>query len=665
MLVTSCLPLAASRYYLALTGSRDIAGLASILVAMSAHLTVFGTHTLVNSFVSTFTFLALASVVYELKKVTPAGFKRSVSLCEGQHGVQEATSSPSVKSKLNGLQDLGDSKNGSYITEESECQQEVHEFRNGKNEASLQSPNSEVPLAESPQKIKCSGIPEMAQQDRRLVQFLTGLTLALCVYIRPDSLLMSSTLTLLSVKPNLVLLALKQHLALLYFLGASLGMVLAVGDDVYFYGSFTVSPVNWVRFNVFSGNAPRLFGTSGMFFYIEEVFLHNFGMFCLSLIFVVYFLCLLCLHCYFILENIKFTARFLTQHGNAGNNCQKKGLVLELKDSSVISPCLCLVVLVVVFSFSGHKEQRFLHDALVLFYGVVASAAVTLLHLLRSRLWQVALLTSSLLLLLAHERYVFNSAKHWQYSYSEQNIDTNICLRYLSAQHDVTGLFLERNLHETGSYSLLHLNIPVLFLLGSEFLEFDNNSLVYQDRSTIPNIKAHKGYYSVMKVSDLIYKRNRDFLLKRIVESRYYNYAIVESSSRFHVPVFKEVFRSNDVVVLKRGYDPQTEARVSGAVAKVPYGGTNTTMAEYEGEVLKQLGNFYKAALRFETILARGKPEVNVLASLAFCYHRMGDDKGMSDVLRRCYGEFGREKCNVGDRGRVLQLGGGPDSMVV
>ncbi|KAI8514963.1 hypothetical protein Bbelb_075540 [Branchiostoma belcheri] len=63
VLVSSLLPPAARRLTWKLYRCDDVANMAAILVALSDHLTILGTHTLINSFLSPFLFLSLAGII--------------------------------------------------------------------------------------------------------------------------------------------------------------------------------------------------------------------------------------------------------------------------------------------------------------------------------------------------------------------------------------------------------------------------------------------------------------------------------------------------------------------------------------------------------------------------------------------------------------------------
>ncbi|XP_035677919.1 uncharacterized protein LOC118416755 [Branchiostoma floridae] len=62
-IVSSMLPLAVYRLTLKMYGCDDVANMATILVALSDHLIILGTHTLINSFLSPFFFLGIAAII--------------------------------------------------------------------------------------------------------------------------------------------------------------------------------------------------------------------------------------------------------------------------------------------------------------------------------------------------------------------------------------------------------------------------------------------------------------------------------------------------------------------------------------------------------------------------------------------------------------------------
>ncbi|CAH1263822.1 Hypp2774 [Branchiostoma lanceolatum] len=78
-IVSSLLPSATYRLTWKLYGCDDVANMAAILVALSDHLTILGTHTLINSFLSPFFFLGIAGII-SLKKNTPERHLGSIKL---------------------------------------------------------------------------------------------------------------------------------------------------------------------------------------------------------------------------------------------------------------------------------------------------------------------------------------------------------------------------------------------------------------------------------------------------------------------------------------------------------------------------------------------------------------------------------------------------------
>ncbi|KAL5017622.1 hypothetical protein ScPMuIL_007211 [Solemya velum] len=63
-------------------------------------------------------------------------------------------------------------------------------------------------------------------------------------------------------------------------------------------------------------------------------------------------------------------------------------------------------------------------------------------------------------------------ATNWTYRGDNDSSDLNQCLDFVSSQEDVTGLFMDRSVHTSGGYSVIHKDVPIVTLIHNEFYEF-------------------------------------------------------------------------------------------------------------------------------------------------------------------------------------------------
>ncbi|KAK3756910.1 hypothetical protein RRG08_007689 [Elysia crispata] len=470
-----------------------------------------------------------------------------------------------------------------------------------------------------------------------LADLTSGCMLALAVYIRPDAALFLSAILLARCRQIPVLALLTSSRTWWMVLGISTGFALGGTDDIFFYDDFVLSPVNWFYFNVWNSVASRLFGISKTSFYIHRVFLNGFGMIVVSFVYAL------------ALMYVCFS--FITQYTCKECECdeikREKGKPQNLPDTkfdfmnkppscfiskqkretiSLRQNVGCTILLTAIYSCFGHKEERFLHDILVLYLVTVSDFIISIvesipnfrviqkaatffdLSLERSKNkcqgTAVALFISVFLMLEVHTFQTSTRAatKQWVFSSTASGEETNLCLHFLSKQHDVTGVYIERNFQDTGGYTILHKNVPLIYLLGQVFFEFTNSSMyknmapcVIDERQGRNSTREEcsKGFYSITTVSDLVHKDNTQDLLRKIAglptfpnndgqnvpasrdrilpelgkhrPQRYpqqprYNYAIIRAGKKFLSPAFTPVYRTPSIWLWRRGGEPNAEA---------------------------------------------------------------------------------------------------------
>ena len=187
---------------------------------------------------------------------------------------------------------------------------------------------------------KMNGIStQNVEQSGHFSQFeelTAGFVLTVCTYVRPDV----SALLLFVILPQLLDVLTKYTLrpclcVIMYRLsylitGCLLALTIGVADDFISYGSFVISPLQWIRFNIFSDLSSKLFEASGFSFYFKKVIFYDWPsviLFCVCFI------------------------SFMLQICNRTNSYR-----LTLQMSFTASS------LFILYSLHGHKELRFIHD---------------------------------------------------------------------------------------------------------------------------------------------------------------------------------------------------------------------------------------------------------------------------------------------------------------
>ncbi|KAH9489983.1 hypothetical protein Btru_035439 [Bulinus truncatus] len=648
VIITSCLPVAVARFAVACTASTDVGNVAAALTALSSHLNLFGTHTLVNSFLSPFLFWTLADAVRVLSDVRKKTLRRRLLLFQQYLSLRMARHPGSrAEPATQAAQRIFDSVEVDSVSNEDTDATNV-EFKcpNDRSEEGAKSRENST-QSSSP------SVNEMPD----VTKLISGLVMAVTVYVRPDAILMAS-IVCSSHLYGKSLAALVRNYSCIYFaLGGMVGILLAMVDDFYFYGSFTLSPVNWVKFNVFSGKSGHLFGESDFTFYFRDPLIYTLSI-CYSLILMFDLL---------ISSADSRVASFIL--GGCPQPLSKALFHLKSRASSVTHLkefrrlSLSAAALLALYSYASHKERRFLHDVIVL---LLTSAACVICAAASTRLVTSVVSKRTVVMLIlaafAGRQWVqFQAATkspldEWPYQDGDRDYSTNECLHFISKQNDVTGVFMEKSLIEAGSFTMLHKNVPMLFTFGKMHVEFDGRNMIMENRSCFMSDYCSVGYYSLNNVADLIHERNSEYLKKKIIESAHYNYAIVSSNKEFFYPAFVKVLARKNMSVWRRVYDAQLESAMAASSSKIPYGGLNSTVIELEAEVLKQMGNYHTAMKKFRSALALGNDKVEIYASMAFCCHRMGLMSQMNQILQTCVQKYSRENCLLGAKVRVTNM---------
>ncbi|XP_062582598.1 uncharacterized protein LOC134244339 [Saccostrea cucullata] len=577
--VTSCLPLATYFFCKNLTGSRDVSVISCILVASSAHLWVFGTHTFLNSFLSPFVFIVLGYLISFFKHL---------------------------------------SEKDIYNKDEKKC---VDEFENNNNVHVMHNCNGVHHCQSKVDQPNSQALNKAVTREFSLCKiFLTGYFTGLFIYMRPDLLTLYFSI-LFPYIPSLLLnlkhiiLNLEVHL---YIVSGFAGILTGVLEDFLSYGIFVVTPVQWVSFNVLNGYARRMFGAMPTLFYFE-IFFENLTLLFLSL----------CI----IFVSISTISK------------QSDMLVFFRK-------CLfALTCLIVLYSLQGHKEARFLHDAIVLFYICSGTSLFIFvqkvsihINLFNSNIYTERIFHSLLLICFVSGQYQLmpssqdNSIKKWTYEGKTDSHDVNECLHFIGQRDDVKGLFTDRDIHMTGGYTIVNRDIPWFSLINTEFREFSRDI-----RLTMKSFYGIRKVSVTSNVSNYIHIHNTPFLLKCLLRQKEYNYLVMKITREFINQGYKEVFRYGTMRVLKRTFDQKQEGYLT-TLSKSISDNKNSTILKYEGQWLMAYGSYDLAREKFNRA-AEIKSDSQVYQFLIELHRRMGEPENARKIFRICRQAYSETVC--------------------
>lgn len=547
VMVSSFLPLAVHRFVAKLYGSSDKGCIAAILVAASTHLNVLGTHCLLHSFLAPFTFLALSMLAdlsdchSKLEMVSRDSHGLGAEPCIYETSPSGGLNNNKANSIKASTQKINKRVKQEYNTTKTKLTSAVHNHcncRDHKQGKFTDNPNLK-------QRIKTAEFTKLRYIDIITAAFIATIT----CYVRPDIILIYITHFVVFPKVRKFIVS-KNLISLL--IGASGGLVIGIGADFCYYGFGVYSCLNWLNFNIISGLSNIIFGEMSWWFYTEKLFLHNYGV-AVLLVFVILA---------FFFQIIKTKTEEMPTKHNCENESTSK--TKTTKDRHGIRSCIVWIVLFFVYSFIKHKETRFIHDAIVFMFIFIADVIVNIKLYIQSQTKcnNFIMLMLVVFTLTQYQSFPTNSKNlDWIYHRTESVNDINECIKYISEQADVTGVFYDSNLYMTGGMSLLHHNVPVLSFIESGFYEFGPQSRRNYSHTSIisMNEEVEKSINEFNRASNYIAVANAPAVFRVIIQNYAYNYLIIKQDRKFVDFGFKEVYAVGRSRVLKRLLDVESE----------------------------------------------------------------------------------------------------------
>ena len=655
-------------YYTSHLFSADTALLSAVFSAASLHLTMLGTHPLLNSFISPLLFLCLGVVLRSFDALT------SVQAACPVGAEYERTRTKGLGAKCPTPIVCENTPDSAPVSDTREYRRLLRRRNVGKKKhATHQRGTTTLPDCASYSCWKCGngiGSDTVAPSsdggnhtkvttrannngayeaiggntvvtDRQdsvsllLKPVLCGVVLGLLSYVRPDALLFQCMVVIAYMCKHVIVNGFVRRIFVWTFvltMGYCIGALIGGFDDYMTYGVWFISPCQWLKFNVQTSHATDLFGTQELSFYFKEIILNDKVLGIMSLVTVI---CLLL-----------FATNYFFRKTNMapGNN--------------FIGAALICLLMFSIYSLKGHKEIRFVHNGIVLL-GIVSAEAVLLLYSFLSsnvrgnKLFAVKALTLSVATIALSNNIIkstFCTVDYlgWRYLQEPDSNYINDCLDFVGRQNDTRGVFLSRSLYLSAGYSVLHKDVPLFTRIHAEYHEFDRSS-----RRVLPtrSLPAGAGLHATVSVSipgrvaDFVTAANAPFVLKRLATTRQYNYAIVERNRVFIDVGFSEVFASGTMRVLARIETAAGYAALEAIADSIPMGRNGTTL-EYEGSWLYSFGLYHKAIERLEHSLLLDDSRVRCFQLLALAYDSVGAADKARLVMRHCEYSHGKRLCN-------------------
>lgn len=607
--VAAHLPLSVYCFTFVWKKTQAAAILAAIFVAFSEHLTTFGVHTIISSFLAPFVF---ATVTLQLKSMENIHKKRTYDRSKHVNGHTILTDAVAYG-------------NGHY-KESDDTHDHIHPKYHGGQTA--------TPTGTNHNDSKNGAETKYSKMSRFGFIYNMGLSffITLLCYIRPDLVLFYGVVS--------VVLYLRRAHQMEIFIratykalcsGAMLGLLLCGYVDKRVHGIWLVSPLQWVKFNLLSKTSGLLFGEEKTLWYVEKL-IDSSAVF----------------HCQFVIVVgclVSFALTTLISRKTPGS----PRLTMDILTT--------LLLLFTTYSIQTHKEMRFLHNTLVCFHVLTASVMNDCLCTLRdhmvfnitkvTRILSYTLAITLLANIYVQQKFGVNVAptqRSWLYKEASYSGHVNKCLDFIGHQNDVTGVFLDYSIHTTMAFTVIHKNIPLLTLVHDEYYEFN---IFVQKSLPSSNFfrQSNVSVYTFSNPANFIVRENYPFLLKYLLENHVYNYVIYGSSSAVQLFGYKEVYSSGDTKVFRRIHNASMDdllQTVASQLTKV----LNYTYLEYEAQWLLTFAKYDKAIERLNFTLTSEKPTVRALHLLITAYKRQGNSEKARSIYHHCVRTYNIETCN-------------------
>lgn len=624
-MVTSLLPVSVHAFTSKVFRCRLLSILACAFTATESHLSVFGTRTFVNSFTSPFIFFGLCLC---LPHQTAKGNENIHKEKRRRQNNSATNGNPTLiiaddKTKERSM-DCSEMSMSGLCARQRNLSLSTNDTNNNIGATKIlnsSSPTSNGFVETSSSKFtRPSKISDRVWNTNHLKHVFGGLILGAICYVRLDTIVFCAVLYLCLLFNSAVNRPLKFVTCIGIAIGGLLSMAFGVMYDVIRYNGSVITPVQWFRFNVLSGQASTLFASVYQPSYWMEFFsdLHFLSLCVLKAILFTY--------SYFMNMGKLWTADF--------NN------FLAIIFSFGVTVC--------VYSVGGHSELRFIHNCFVLSSIALAYSlhglCLCLLQISRNKMFVNMLVGLALTLSCFYSFVTFPSAddkniSKWTYGNAKSSRDLNICLETIGQQRDVTGVVIDGDLYDIAGFASFKHDVPMLIKVYNEFRLYEKASK--NDDGTHSSIRTINNY------ADFFHKSNEVYFTKLLLTSNVFNYAVTKRNflSDLHLR-FRKFRECGKFVLHKRILSDRQIAEMIQVSDQLPIG-VNATVLEYEASWLLSNGLYEKAIERAQRALEIGVPRVRLYQQLVVCYLKLGKQELATRANRDCIDMFGRQECGA------------------
>lgn len=333
-------------------------------------------------------------------------------------------------------------------------------------------------------------------------EFIAGILLGLACALRMDSVVFFVPFFILRHQNNRRMLS--QYLLL--FTGFVVMFFIQGMTDLYFFGTFLASPINWYRFNIVEGKS-AIFGVQPFFFYFGKIlvkpfYLVNFAMLVGMLIYRIQ----------------------VTLH-------KSRGKIHDEWFFATLELLLWVLMSIIVLSSVEHKEERFLFSIFPIIM-ILFAAAMKEYYLIIDDLYQylhghllprfnisrkpmqkeLAQLQIGFLLIfclfIVETSVASANDVDWAFFH-----DVNKSLEWVGDQENSTGVIVFSQWFYTGGWTHLHKNVSIYFYNDPE----ENQNWRYKSDEFNYLVTPHYQYW---RHEDLKQEVNNTFKIIKIVDDR-------------------------------------------------------------------------------------------------------------------------------------------------
>ena len=636
VIITSLLPYSVFLFTHKVFKCRLLAFLACTFTVTERHLAVFGARTLVNSFTSPFIFFALYLCLpsettnqHKPKRHTQTANDQHVHRTNIRNNMDSVQVGADVGIDRNSSDDSGGNLQSCSSARKRIPPMKMHDTNNNMNNkpdiVSFYS-NRDVDVCCS-EKFKYGRFHGQISGTSLATKAIGGVILGLVCYIRIDTLIISAMIYVSLIFTNSSTRWHKFISTMSAASGGLLSVIFGVLYDVTRYGDYVITPIQWFRFNVMSGQAQILFAFMRRTGYWKEFVTDlNFIIFVvLSAIVFIYYL--------FIKPNQSSPINF------GRSRYIGKGCVLLIS----------FVFTVFIYSIIGHTEIRFIHNCFVLasiLLGISVHHTCWLLsEMTRNKTIGylavcITILTSCMLCITSFPSADDKTIHNWTYGKAKESRDVNICLEFLGQQSDVTGVVIASDLYDIAGFTSFNHNVPIIVKVYNEYRVYETRKR--NEYGIASSIRLVDNY------ADFLHTSNDAYLSKLLSKDNVYNYVV--STSKFFKPEYKFVYRHlkqcGQFSLYTRKLSEKHIQEMMNISRNLPVG-NNATVLEYEVSWLMTNALYDKAIERVKRALEINQTRVRLYQQLIVCYVKLRKSDLVAHANNQCISRFGRQKCST------------------